>query len=126
MASGTESEVEVDEAQGEASGSCSMSTTSGVGKEKRRSKVGIDCVECAECGKTIKTKTGNTTNLMLDPWFKEVSFSASANRTNCSLIITLMRRVNTDEANSSTDNEMCVISDNENVHVGSAEKKNLW
>ena len=34
-----ESEVEVDEAQGKASGSCSTSTTSGVGKEKRRSKV---------------------------------------------------------------------------------------
>ena len=78
MASGTESEVEVDEAQGKASGSCSTSTTSGVRKEKRRSKVWLyfqkikgldgsirgDCVECTECGKTIKTKTGNTTNLL--------------------------------------------------------------
>ena len=71
MASGMESEVGVDEAQGEASGSCSTSTTSGVGKEKRRSKVWLyfqkikgldgsargDCVECTECGKSIKTKT---------------------------------------------------------------------
>ena len=79
MISGTESEVEVDEAEGEASGSCSTSTTSGVGREKRRSKVWLyfqkiknldgsacgDCVECTECGKTIKTKTGNTTNLMM-------------------------------------------------------------
>ena len=68
MASETESEVEVDEAQDEVSGSCSTPTTSGVGKEKRRSKVWLyfqkikglddsthgDCVECTECGKTIR------------------------------------------------------------------------
>ena len=74
-----ESKVEVDEAKGEASGSCSMSTTSGVGQEKRISKVWLyfqkiknlygsargDCVECTECSKTIKTKKGNTTNLMM-------------------------------------------------------------
>ena len=70
MASGMESEVELDEAQGEVIGSCSTSTTSGVGKEKRKSKVWLyfqkiknldvsargDCVECIECGKTVKTK----------------------------------------------------------------------
>ena len=37
-----------------------------------------------------------------------------------------MRRVNADEAHSSTDNEMCVISDNENVQADSAENKSLW
>ena len=61
---------------------------------------------------------------LLDPRFKEVSFSASAlDRANCSLL--LMRRVNADEAHSSTDNEMCVISDNENVQADSAENKSL-
>ena len=61
----------------------------------------------------------------MDPRFKEVSFNASAlDRTNCSLL--LMRRVNADEAHGSTDNETCVISDNENVQAGSAEKKSLW
>ena len=39
MTLGMESEVEVYEAQGEANGSCSTSTTSDVRKEKRRSKV---------------------------------------------------------------------------------------
>ena len=70
VASGMESEVEIDEAQGEASGTCSTSKISGVGKEKRRSKMWLyfqkikgldgssrgDCVECTECGKTIKQK----------------------------------------------------------------------
>ena len=37
-----------------------------------------------------------------------------------------MRRVNADEAQSSTDNEMCVISDNEDAQAGLAEKKSLW
>ena len=37
-----------------------------------------------------------------------------------------MRRVNADEAHSSTNNEMCVISNNKDDQVGSAEKKNLW
>ena len=77
MASCTESEVEVDETQCEASSSCSTSAISGVGK-KKKSKVWMyfqkiknsdgsvrgDCVKCTECGKSIKTKTGNTTNLL--------------------------------------------------------------
>ena len=37
-----------------------------------------------------------------------------------------MRRMNADEAHSSTDNETCVISDNEDAQAGSAEKKSLW
>ena len=40
MASSMESEVEVDEAQGETSGSCSMSTTSGVGKKREELRCG--------------------------------------------------------------------------------------
>ena len=74
MASESEVELEVIEAQGETSGSCSTSDT----PKKKRSKVWIcfkklknsdgsvreDCVECTECGKSIKTKTGNTTNLL--------------------------------------------------------------
>ena len=34
--------------------------------------------------------------------------------------------MNADEAHSSTDNETCVISDNEDAQAGSAEKKSLW
>ena len=58
MASGTESEVEV-ETQDEASGSCNASATSGMEKRKQRmyfqkiknsdGSVREDCVECIEC-----------------------------------------------------------------------------
>ena len=73
MVSGTESEVEaIDETQVEGTGS---RYTSGMRKKKKQSKVwmyfqkiknsdGGDCVKCTECGKTVKTKTGNTTNLL--------------------------------------------------------------
>ena len=63
---------------------------------------------------------------LLDPRFKEVSFSASALDRAKKLLLTLMRRTNADEAHSSTDNETCVISDNEDAQAGSAEKKSLW
>ena len=62
---------------------------------------------------------------LLDPRFKEVSFSASALDRAKKLLLTLMRRVSADEAHSSTDNETCVISDNEDAQAGSAEKKSL-
>ena len=53
---------------------------------------------------------------LLDPRFKEVSFSASALNRAKKLLLTLMRRVNADEAHSSsTDNAACVISDNEDA-----------
>ena len=63
---------------------------------------------------------------LLDPRFKEVSFIASALDRAKKLLLTLMRRVNPDEAHSSTHNETCVISDNEDAQAGSAEKKSLW
>ena len=63
---------------------------------------------------------------LLDPRFKEVSFSASALDRAKKLLLTLMRRVNADEAHRSTGNETCVICDNEDVQAGSAEKKSLW
>ena len=62
----------------------------------------------------------------MDPRFKEVSFSASALDGAKKLLLTLMRRMNADEAHSSTDNETCVISDNEDAQADSAEKKSLW
>ena len=62
---------------------------------------------------------------LLDPRFKEVSFSALALDRAKKLILTLMRRVNADEAHSSADNVTHVISDNEDA-PDSPEKKNLW
>ena len=74
MASFTESEFsDVEDSQDE-----EIAGRSGKGNRKKRSKMWIyfkehrnadgnissNCVECTECGKTIKTKTGNTTNLM--------------------------------------------------------------
>ena len=37
-----------------------------------------------------------------------------------------MRRVNADKAHSSTDSEMCVMSENKYAEAASAEKKSLW
>ena len=34
--------------------------------------------------------------------------------------------MNADDAHSGTDNEMCVISDNEDAQASSAEKNSLW
>ena len=65
---------------------------------------------------------------LLDPWFKEVSFSASALDRAKKLLLTLMRwsRVNADEAHGSTDNPTYAISDSEDTQADSAEKKSLW
>ena len=59
---------------------------------------------------------------LMDPRFKEVSFSASALDRVKKLLLTLMRRVimNADEAHSSA---ACVISDDEDART---EKKSLW
>ena len=59
---------------------------------------------------------------LMDSWFKEVSFSASALDRVKKLLLTLMKRViiNADEAHSST---ACVISDDEDAQT---EKKSLW
>ena len=46
-------------------------------------------------------------SILLDPRFKEVSFSALALDRAKKLLLTLMRRGNADEAHSSTDNVMC-------------------
>ena len=62
---------------------------------------------------------------LLDPRFKEVSFSTLALDRAKKLLLTLMRRVNADEAHSSTDNVTHVISDNEDA-PDLAEKKSLW
>ena len=59
---------------------------------------------------------------LMDPRFKEVSFSASALDRIKKLLLTLMKRVimNADEADSSA---ACVISDDEDART---EKKSLW
>ena len=53
---------------------------------------------------------------LLDPQFKEVSFSASAVNRAKKFFLTLMRGVNA--VHSSTDNETCVISDIEDAQAG--------
>ena len=60
---------------------------------------------------------------LLDP---EVSFSTSALARAKKLLLTLMRRVNADEARSGTDDETCIVSNNENAEAGLAEKKSHW
>ena len=59
---------------------------------------------------------------LMDPQFKEVSFSASALNRIRKLLLTLMKRVimNADEAHSSA---ACVISDDEDAWT---EKRSLW
>ena len=58
---------------------------------------------------------------LLDLRFKEVSLSVSALDRAKKLLLTLMRRVNADEAHSSADNATC-----EDAPTNSAEKKSLW
>ena len=64
---------------------------------------------------------------MLDPRFKEVSFSASAldmQSKECDAY--WIRIVNAYEAHNGTDNAAYVISDDQNAAADSAEKKGLW
>ena len=65
---------------------------------------------------------------LLDLRFKEVPFIASALDRAKKLLLTLMKRfrVNVDDAHSSTDNPIYVISDSESTQADSAEKKSLW